>query len=46
MLAVIIPLHACDRCRRTAKHWIELGRKEPFAQIFLQDRDNDAYQVL
>ena len=45
VLAVIIPLHACDRCRRTATTWVEMAQKGSFAQVFLQDRDNDTYQT-
>lgn len=46
ILAIQIPLHACDQCRRVATGWVEEGRKGDFAQLFLQDRDRDLYQVL
>lgn len=43
VLAIHIPLHACEHCRRQAHAWLEDGRKGQFGRLYLQDRPNDCF---
>lgn len=43
--AVAIPRYACDACRKWGEEQFEKGKKEGFAQVFLQDKDKDLYLV-
>ncbi len=45
VLAVTIPFHACDACRRHGEQQFEAARPKPYTQVFLQDKDNDRYLV-
>ena len=43
--AVAIPRYACDACRKWGEQQFEQGKKEGYAQVFLQDKDKDLYLV-
>ena len=45
ILAVHIPLYACDKCRETGHEWYDRADKGQFDMIFLQDRPEDRYHV-
>lgn len=44
ILAIQIPMNACEACRATGQRWFEEARNEQFAQVFLQDRPHDTYR--
>jgi hypothetical protein len=43
ILAVNIPLNACDDCKETGHEWWESARPDEFDLRFLQDRTSDSY---
>ena len=43
IFAVQIPRYACDACREWAEEQYEAVPKGKYAQVFLQDKDNDMY---
>ena len=45
ILAVHIPLNACDKCRETGCEWYDRADTDQFDMVFLQDRPADQYQV-
>ncbi|EXJ11066.1 histone deacetylase family protein [Imhoffiella purpurea] len=45
VLAVHIPPHACEDCRRTGRDWFEEGKRGRFGRVFLQDRPEDRFEI-
>ncbi|MEW6258430.1 MAG: histone deacetylase [Thermodesulfobacteriota bacterium] len=45
VLAVHVPVHACNACRNLAMDWFEQGTKQDFDAVFLQDRPEDRFVV-
>jgi acetoin utilization deacetylase AcuC-like enzyme len=45
VLAITIPRHACSACREHGEQQFADAKLGRYTQIFLQDKDNDSYQV-
>ncbi|MFO8048448.1 MAG: histone deacetylase [Desulfosudaceae bacterium] len=43
VLAVHIPLHACDLCRRTGQQWYDEAEVSRYLKVFLQNRPQDEF---
>ena len=45
ILAVHIPLHACEKCRQTGLQWYDEAETQNYLKVFLQNRPDDAYLI-
>ena len=45
ILAVHIPLHACEKCRQTGLQWYDEAEAQNYLKVFLQNRPDDAYLI-
>ncbi|MDY6906460.1 MAG: histone deacetylase [Thermodesulfobacteriota bacterium] len=43
ILAVHIPLHACEKCRETGHQWFDEADPDQYLKVFLQNRPEDTY---
>jgi acetoin utilization deacetylase AcuC-like enzyme len=43
VLALALPFHACDACRRHAERQFEAAPAGRYSQVILQDKDRDSY---
>ncbi|MDZ7697066.1 MAG: histone deacetylase [Deltaproteobacteria bacterium] len=44
VLAVHIPLNACEACQEQAREWFDQGKRGAFSHLYLQDRLNKTYK--
>ncbi len=45
ILAVHIPLHACEKCRQTGRQWYDEAETQNYLKVFLQNRPDDEYLI-
>jgi acetoin utilization deacetylase AcuC-like enzyme len=43
ILAVQIPLHACQKCQETGRRWFDQADVKDYLKVFLQNRPEDAF---